>query len=147
MKAAYSCFTRATRQAQCSPLALAAGVVVLAFVAIGAPALAQHRAQIVAVLRGAAAASLALASAAVLAAAARMVAGTTGAHTDTLPEPGEAAPARDRRPAPMAVPGLHPAYTLRPAGMAAEADALAEDDTGIVVSEKGDIYETAGGWS
>src|SRR6516162_740707 len=72
MKAAYSCFTRATRQAQCSPLALAAGVVVLAFVAIGAPALAQHRAQIVAVLRGAAAASLALASAGLLAATARL---------------------------------------------------------------------------
>jgi len=41
------------------------------------------------------------------------------------------------------VPGLHPAYTLRPAEraeMTAEADTLARDGTGITVSEDG-IYD------
>ena len=146
MRAVYRWYCRSTRGAQCSPAAVAAAVIILAVIVIGAPALAHHRAQVLTVLRAAAAVSLAVISAGILLQVAQMISRVTGTHTDTLPEPGEAAPARparDRRPAPVAVPGLHPAYTLRPAEraeMTAEADTLARDGTGITVSEDG-IYD------
>jgi hypothetical protein len=145
----YRAYARAAGRLQCSGIGLVAGLVLIfAFIVVSQVNVPVHMAAILGVLRTAAALACTAAAAGLLLVCTRVIASYTGAHTDVLPgdEPQIDHITKPGVTAPMAVPGYHPGYMLRPserAGMEATADAFADDGTGIVVSEDGDIYELA----
>jgi hypothetical protein len=146
MQAVYRWYARSCTRLGCNPAFIAVAIVVLAFAYVGSAALYQHRSQLITAGRFALAFALALAAVALLAKAAHTVAAAEGNHCDLAPAPR---PEPVPRPVRVERPG-EPAhsYTLRTpaetAAMTADADALAEDDTGIVVSADGTVYELMG---
>ena len=150
MNRLYRAYCRSCTRASCSPVAtgLAIAVVFLAVAGIKADSWARgHMAQIVHAAWIAAAVIMTSGACLLLLLAARIVLAAAGRHTGTLPLP---VPEPQARPAPVpAEPAPAGSYTWRihpaeRAEMTADAEALAGDDTGIVVSERGDIYELAG---
>jgi hypothetical protein len=153
--------SRRVTAVRCSPLLVIFAVVVIAGLYLAVPVTVTHRGAVMASLRDIGAVLLSLAAAGMLLLMARRVAAYHGTHTDVLPgdEPeirtrprprvrprSEPEPEPAREPAEPVVPGYHPGYTLRPADravMEADADAFADDSTGVVVSDDGDIYELA----
>ena len=138
--------------AQCSPLAVIFAVLLLAaaYLAVSAgQSVSAHKAAILAVLHDVAAVALVLAAAGLLAVMTRRIAACEGRHTDVLPGDEPEPVTVPRKPAKAADPAEPGTYTwqIRPAdaaAMAADADAFADTETGVVVSEHGDIYELAG---
>ena len=165
MRTLYRRYCRSATAVPCSPLPVVAGVLLLAAAYITIPAVLSHRAQILAVLRDVAAVALVLAAAGLLTVMTRRIAACEGQHTDVLPgdEPetvtesvqrwlsddekaGLVHRGRNGSWKAGARPGDY-TWRVRPAdaaAMTADADAFADRETGVVVSEDGDIYELAG---
>ena len=153
MRAVYRWYSRASARLSCNPAVVGVGIVLLAFTYIGGAAIYQHRSQVITDGRFAAALVLALAAVALLAKAAHTVSMAEGSHYQIVPVPEAERAAAQAEPetGPVRVdrPGepVH-SYTLRTAAetaaMTADADTLAEDDTGIVVGADGTVYELTG---
>ena len=153
MRTVYRWYGQAAARLGCNPAVVGVGIVLLAFTYIGGAAIYQHRSQVITAGRFAAAFALAFAAAALLAKAAHTVSMAEGSHYQIVPVPEAeraAAPAEpETGPVRVDRPGepVH-SYTLRTpaetAAMTADADALAGDDTGIVVGADGTVYELTG---